>query len=184
MASLFGLVFLVIALLVVVGLIVGIVLWATSKGGGSSEMSCGGCGYVVRGLSQLNCPECGADLREVGIGRGASAGKRTTGIVLTVCCGSLLLLGCGSSALMVLGLRKVSAPSTPIMQTMPAPSANSASVTQNQNGSTTITNPDGSTITTHPDGSTTSVQADGTTTTYDVNGVEIQTPENGDSPAP
>lgn len=28
---------------------------------------CGGCGYSVRGVSELWCPECGADLREVGI---------------------------------------------------------------------------------------------------------------------
>lgn len=29
--------------------------------------SCGQCGYIVRGIGSLNCPECGADLREVGI---------------------------------------------------------------------------------------------------------------------
>jgi len=28
---------------------------------------CGKCGYAVRGISTFNCPECGADLREVGI---------------------------------------------------------------------------------------------------------------------
>ncbi len=33
----------------------------------SGEPRCGQCGYIVRGLSELNCPECGADLREVGI---------------------------------------------------------------------------------------------------------------------
>ncbi|MEM9111381.1 MAG: hypothetical protein AAGC72_15305 [Planctomycetota bacterium] len=29
--------------------------------------SCGQCGYAVRGIETLACPECGADLREVGI---------------------------------------------------------------------------------------------------------------------
>jgi hypothetical protein len=28
---------------------------------------CGHCGYCVRGISALTCPECGSDLREVGI---------------------------------------------------------------------------------------------------------------------
>lgn len=32
-----------------------------------TEPSCGGCGYCVRGLETFTCPECGADLREVGI---------------------------------------------------------------------------------------------------------------------
>ena len=31
------------------------------------EPSCGHCGYCVRGLPGLVCPECGSDLREVGI---------------------------------------------------------------------------------------------------------------------
>jgi len=28
---------------------------------------CGQCGYVVRGISSLTCPECGSDLLEVGV---------------------------------------------------------------------------------------------------------------------
>jgi hypothetical protein len=32
-----------------------------------SEPVCAHCGYCVRGISQLTCPECGRDLREVGI---------------------------------------------------------------------------------------------------------------------
>src|SRR5580693_8618461 len=31
------------------------------------EPSCGHCGYCVRGITSLTCPECGSDLREVGI---------------------------------------------------------------------------------------------------------------------
>jgi|GEM_PF-1875014 len=83
-------------LVIVAGLIVGIVLWSKSGSRpGSGEMACGRCGYQVRGLEQLNCPECGADLREVGIRRGGSSGQRTAGIVLTCVCGGLLFLGCG-----------------------------------------------------------------------------------------
>jgi class 3 adenylate cyclase len=32
-----------------------------------SDPACGKCGYAVRGLTTFVCPECGADLREVGI---------------------------------------------------------------------------------------------------------------------
>lgn len=31
--------------------------------------ACGGCGYPARGITSFECPECGADLREVGIKR-------------------------------------------------------------------------------------------------------------------
>jgi len=33
----------------------------------TSKLGCGKCGYAVQGISQLRCPECGADLTEVGI---------------------------------------------------------------------------------------------------------------------
>ena len=32
-----------------------------------TEPVCGNCGYPSRGLGSLDCPECGADLREAGI---------------------------------------------------------------------------------------------------------------------
>ncbi len=89
-----------ILLLLLAGLVTGIVLWATSGSSIASaknEMSCGKCGYAVRGLSQLNCPECGADLREVGIKRLGSPRRRTIGMVLTIICGLLLLTCCGAS---------------------------------------------------------------------------------------
>ena len=31
------------------------------------EPACGKCGYAVRGLDTFICPECGSDLRQVGI---------------------------------------------------------------------------------------------------------------------
>jgi hypothetical protein len=33
----------------------------------ADEPTCGRCGYIVRGINGLICPECGGDLREVGI---------------------------------------------------------------------------------------------------------------------
>lgn len=33
----------------------------------SEPAKCGACGYAVRGLTTFTCPECGADLREVGM---------------------------------------------------------------------------------------------------------------------
>jgi len=93
---------LLVLLALAVGLIYGIILWITSgKGGTKGEMSCGGCGYAVRGLESLNCPECGADLRMVGITRGQGAGKRGLGIALTLGCGALLMLGCFMSMMWV-----------------------------------------------------------------------------------
>ena len=37
---------------------------------------CGGCGYAAEGLPGLRCPECGADLRKVGICVGRSKKER------------------------------------------------------------------------------------------------------------
>src|SRR4051812_24607510 len=34
-----------------------------------ADPSCGRCGYLVKGLTTFTCPECGSDLREVGIVR-------------------------------------------------------------------------------------------------------------------
>ncbi|HEX2973530.1 MAG TPA: hypothetical protein VHP11_14440 [Tepidisphaeraceae bacterium] len=36
-------------------------------GNGGGEPRCGQCGYIVRGIGGFTCPECGKDLREVGI---------------------------------------------------------------------------------------------------------------------
>jgi len=33
----------------------------------AEEPTCGKCGYIVRGIEGFTCPECGSDLREVGI---------------------------------------------------------------------------------------------------------------------
>lgn len=58
------------------------------------EASCGQCGYLVRGISGLTCPECGADLREAGIigGRSHRLGRRLVVVAWTLCV--LMLWSC------------------------------------------------------------------------------------------
>ena len=58
-----------ILVIVVVLLIIVVAAAAVAFGKGQkvSEPSCGACGYATRGISELKCPECGADLKEVGI---------------------------------------------------------------------------------------------------------------------
>jgi len=46
------------------------------------QPGCGGCGYPTRGLSELICPECGADLRKVGIAKPGDGGAGLAGCVL------------------------------------------------------------------------------------------------------
>lgn len=40
------------------------------------DSGCGKCGYSVRGATHFSCPECGSDLREVGITRPNSSRER------------------------------------------------------------------------------------------------------------
>jgi hypothetical protein len=47
----------------------GLVLVLRRRGRGKPV--CGACGYAVAGLETLKCPECGSDLREVGITGGS-----------------------------------------------------------------------------------------------------------------
>lgn len=179
-----GLEVLVVLIFLVGGLIAGLIMWSTSGGGGSTEMSCGTCGYPVKGLTQLNCPECGVDLREAGIQQPGSPGKRRTGMILTIACGGLLLLACGTSVLMLVSDGSSSAP----MPAVQAPSATSTAgggvITTGPNGLTTITNPDGSQFIENADGSTTLVQPDGTRKTFDQQGNEIQEPTPPDPQTP
>lgn len=114
-----GILSLLILVALLAGLIFGIVLWITGgRSGAGNEMACGGCGYAVRGLEALNCPECGADLRMVGITRGQNGGSRVAGIVLTVCCGGVLMLGCLGSALFFVAASSPSS-STTTLQAYP-----------------------------------------------------------------
>ena len=42
-------------------------VWQTRRRSRTSEPACGRCGYFVTGLSGTVCPECGSDLRAVGV---------------------------------------------------------------------------------------------------------------------
>ena len=50
---------------------------------------CGACGYDTRGLTRLTCPECGSDLRIVGIG-GAGLTRRAPRLVSFAACAVFL----------------------------------------------------------------------------------------------
>lgn len=65
----------------------------------SRQPECGQCGYIVRGLTKLVCPECGAHLLEVGIvgSRGVEQrarviGQGIAGVVLLAVVGAALSL--------------------------------------------------------------------------------------------
>lgn len=55
------------------------------------ESVCGKCGYIVKGLATLTCPECGSDLRDVGI-VSPDRSTRWSGIIRYLR-SSLLILG-------------------------------------------------------------------------------------------
>ena len=63
---------------------------------------CGRCGYAVRGVGSLACPECGADFREVGIVTPAMR-RRYIGPVLFIAIWSLALWmpGCTISGILI-----------------------------------------------------------------------------------
>ncbi|MBN1343855.1 MAG: hypothetical protein JXQ73_14320 [Phycisphaerae bacterium] len=63
-----ALTFILLFALLVVGAVVLIVrLVRGAPRHAVAEPSCGSCGYAVQGLPTFTCPECGSDLREVGI---------------------------------------------------------------------------------------------------------------------
>lgn len=72
---------------------------------------CGACGYSTRGLTELICPECGSDLREVGIvnrvNRSTLGGGAHRTIVLMVIAVSVLSYIASTAAAHSIPLRKV-----------------------------------------------------------------------------
>ena len=70
--SLFVIVFLISAGVAVAG---WLVILGLARRVGPKKSGCGKCGYSAIGLSSFICPECGSDLRVVGINVG------TTGMV-------------------------------------------------------------------------------------------------------
>ena len=95
-----GIFFLLVMLLVLIGVpsVAGLTVWLLARRSGTGEQSCGKCGYSVRHLTTFNCPECGADLREVGIRRQSGKGPvmiaAATGVFVMVVllCGGFWML--------------------------------------------------------------------------------------------
>jgi hypothetical protein len=57
----------VLLLLLIIAAGTAVWLIVRLRGRRVTDPVCGRCGYAVRGLPTFTCPECGADLREVGI---------------------------------------------------------------------------------------------------------------------
>lgn len=66
--------------LVTAGMAWAVVLWRRrGRGGAGADLAtCGRCGYAVAGLTTFTCPECGSDLRDVGIVRARNAPRPAT----------------------------------------------------------------------------------------------------------
>jgi len=132
-----------LALLLAIVLIVGIMLWITGgRSRGNSEMACGSCGYAVRGLESLHCPECGADLRMAGIHRPKGGAARNVGIALTIgtafllfTCAGMALLWKSSPASMQSAPTRANPPS--VNQSISAPPAQSEVATPEDRSSDT-----------------------------------------------
>lgn len=72
-------------LVIVIVAIIAIVLakrGARNPARQSDMPSCGNCGYATRGITELRCPECDADLRVVGIVRPGEGGSAVAGCLL------------------------------------------------------------------------------------------------------
>jgi class 3 adenylate cyclase len=67
---------LVLAMVLFFGALVGFAMRRRGREG-RADRACGRCGYDVRGLPTFFCPECGSDLREVGISSGTPPGLMT-----------------------------------------------------------------------------------------------------------
>lgn len=122
-AVIFLLIVLAIPVVALVMLIAGLVMLTRTRGqaGAASEGNCGKCGYLVAGLSTFVCPECGSDLRVVGI----VAPRKSRGLAmgLTIGGAAVLALMCtGFFGLFFLGVARRPAAGGVIVNTpRPAP---------------------------------------------------------------
>lgn len=64
---------------------------ATAPAKPTGEPGCGRCGYPARGLPSFTCPECGSDLREVGIIRPSRDYRRRVLLVGLATLGAVVL---------------------------------------------------------------------------------------------
>jgi len=114
-----------LGLVVPVGIVVALLV-QRSRGSANADDGavCGKCGYSTRGLPGLDCPECGSDLREVGIVLPQKAGPKIwvwfvlaggIAMVLLVCLGGLIF-SVRSAPVTVTTVRR-----TPVVTTVPMP---------------------------------------------------------------
>jgi hypothetical protein len=62
-----GIALLPLVLIALLGAAIVVMVIAKRRRRVVTDPECGKCGYCVRGLEHMTCPECGSDLREVGI---------------------------------------------------------------------------------------------------------------------
>jgi len=71
----------------VAAVVVTFVVLLRRRGRSGTQPSCGQCGYAVQGLPTFTCPECGSDLRQVGIvtpGQARPLGPVARGLIWTL----------------------------------------------------------------------------------------------------
>ncbi len=109
---------LIILVLIGAAVVAAVVVWLLLRRTTAEHnmMACGACGYPVRGATTLSCPECGADLREAGIGKTGQGGQPAL-IVALVAAGAVLF-GCVCAGVFGYGwMAKAPAPANPAPQT-------------------------------------------------------------------
>jgi hypothetical protein len=91
-------IFIVVA---VVGLLI-VTLLPRRSAPAAGDAACGSCGYSTRGLETLTCPECGEDLRRVGIIPSGGAARRRLGFLIPaiVFTAALLFIGVPANSLL------------------------------------------------------------------------------------
>jgi hypothetical protein len=82
------LIVIVLALLIIAHALVALVVWLIARPIADAQVAgarCGACGYSTRGIGGFECPECGKDLREVGMippGRITAGGPVPRGVLV------------------------------------------------------------------------------------------------------
>jgi hypothetical protein len=107
-----------LALVLTVGLTIFFLLQRILRDRTTAGGACGRCGYAVEGLTQFMCPECGSDLRQVGITPSRPKSGRATALALLITLGLLAVLGCFS--MFLIRTQRASAPATVATPAPPA----------------------------------------------------------------
>ncbi len=115
------LILVLLAVLIIGSGAIGLAIFRGRSGHDSAIPSCGKCGYASRGLTTFTCPECGSDLREVGIQRASSIhSPMLLMAVIGIVVGVVLLFVCASGTVL---FRWASAPIPARAYAQPVPAA-------------------------------------------------------------